>query len=351
MKTRYLKLMSIFMAIIGLNAAALVGYVLIYSQLVDKYPQVSKKESFDIIAAQTDLPSNTLASEAPDTFQNNIFQSDTKSVTEDNNTSDHGTDYSYNPAKQQIFEELQTQKEELFQEQPPFPSAQSVQNNFSSDSDASSIYVPVQNIQETLPPTQNSQEQAPAVSNSSDTAPSTTIVPESLSSENNAADSSGQSGNSDNFHTYYNPHLQQTTDKYVLNTDSHIFHLPHCNDVVKMAEKNWTTSNNSYDNLIASGYKACGHCLKNYTGDISSTSDSSNYAGNSDISDVPDTTVNSQTGEITFIINEKERYFHIPNNSNCKYLAMTQPQDSRATTESFDELRSQGYHPCRHCGL
>lgn len=282
MKTRCLQLMTIFMAIIGLNAAVLVGYILIYSQFAGDFPQPEKKESSGIMTAQSESLSTALSLETPNTLQNNILQSDTTTENRSVNTAGNGTAYSYDPIKQQLFDKLQTQREVLSQEQQRFNSAQNVQNNFSSDSDTSSIYTPVQNsyntsvpaqnLQESLPPVQNLQEQVPTVSDIleiSDTGFATNIIPDIAYSNNNDIVSSNDdntgtpnySGNSDNFHTHYNPHLQQTTDKYVLNTYSQVFHLPRCDDVARMAEKNYATSNNSYEDIISQGYRPCGHLL------------------------------------------------------------------------------------------
>jgi len=49
-------------------------------------------------------------------------------------------------------------------------------------------------------------------------------------------------GNADYFDLYDHPELQKTTDKYVVNTESRIFHLPQCSDVAKMAYENYATS-------------------------------------------------------------------------------------------------------------
>lgn len=84
-------------------------------------------------------------------------------------------------------------------------------------------------------------------------------------SANSASKSSGESlaggsGNADNFNAHYNPEQQKTDAKYVLNTSTKKFHYPSCNDVKKIAEKNYSTSNDSRDAIINSGYSPCGHC-------------------------------------------------------------------------------------------
>lgn len=360
MKTRCMQLMTTFMAIIGLNAAILVGYILIYSQYVGEFPQTGKNLSSGIITAQAEDSSNILIIDTQNTFPNSTVQPDNMAKTVKNNTSASRTAYSYDPVKQQLFGELQARKEQLSQEQPYFTPAQNAQNNLFSDSDTSDRYASVQdshntsaseqNIQESLPPVQNPQEQDTGIWDISGTVSNTTDMPETTSSNNNNTGSPSHSGNSANFNTYNNPHLQMTTDKYVLNTYSQVFHIPDCNDVADMAEKNYATSNNSFGDIVSWGYRPCGHCLKDYPGDFSGYSDSSDYAGNFDISDMPDSTVGSQNSLNSFIINTETMYFHKPD-SDCKYLAQTKLQSSRTTTESYEELRSQGYHPCRHCGF
>lgn len=81
------------------------------------------------------------------------------------------------------------------------------------------------------------------------------------SSGSNAGPSnSSGGGNANNFNLYNNPDQQNTEAKYVLNTNTKKFHYPTCNDVKKIAEKNYSTSNESRDSIINSGYSPCGHC-------------------------------------------------------------------------------------------
>ncbi len=71
----------------------------------------------------------------------------------------------------------------------------------------------------------------------------------------------GGTGNGDNFNTYDNAEQQQTTATYVLNTKTHKIHVPTCRDVPKIAPDNYSTSNQSVDELQAQGYTTCGHCF------------------------------------------------------------------------------------------
>lgn len=72
--------------------------------------------------------------------------------------------------------------------------------------------------------------------------------------------SGGGDGNADNFNTYDNSAQQDTEDKWVLNTNTMKIHYPSCNEVKKIAPKNYSTSNEDKDSLIARGYSMCGRC-------------------------------------------------------------------------------------------
>lgn len=80
-----------------------------------------------------------------------------------------------------------------------------------------------------------------------------------LSSSSGKADVGG-SGGGNNFNTYNNGNQQNTTATYVLNTDTMKFHRPSCRDVSRISPSNYATSNRSRNDLISSGYSACGHC-------------------------------------------------------------------------------------------
>lgn len=71
---------------------------------------------------------------------------------------------------------------------------------------------------------------------------------------------SGTGGDRNNFNAHNNTGQQDTTASYVLNTSTMKFHRPSCRDVPRIASQNYSTSNLSRSDLIASGYKACGHC-------------------------------------------------------------------------------------------
>lgn len=75
------------------------------------------------------------------------------------------------------------------------------------------------------------------------------------------ANISSSSGNADNFNTYDSPEQQQTTDIFVLNTSTLKIHYPNCNDVLKIALENYSTTNLSINELKLQGYTTCGHCF------------------------------------------------------------------------------------------
>lgn len=75
-----------------------------------------------------------------------------------------------------------------------------------------------------------------------------------------AADTGSSKGGGGNFNQYNTPEQQQTSASYVLNKSTKKFHKPSCRDVPKIAPKNYATSSESRETLIAQGYSPCGHC-------------------------------------------------------------------------------------------
>lgn len=78
--------------------------------------------------------------------------------------------------------------------------------------------------------------------------------------DNNTSES--LTGIENNFNTYNNVDQQNTTDSYVLNTDSKKIHYPNCEYVKKIAPQNYSTSNLSVNELKGQGYTTCGICFK-----------------------------------------------------------------------------------------
>lgn len=315
-----LRLMTIFMAVIGLSAATLSIYILI-SSLFSVNPSRKNTDHFsEVITAQT----NNLTKErifSPDTDQS-------YDILPENQESESAMP-NYTPVNQVASED-------------------SSENENISENQESQYSISEQNVYEESTPIQSVPEPSDPLLNTDDTLISEQNIPESEYQSNTDSNLSGSAGNAENFNTYYNPYLQQTDAAFVLNTSSLVFHLPKCNDVAKMAEKNYATSNDSFEYIQAQGYKPCGHCLKDYPYGNSWNS-VENYIDNSYDSNTSDNSnLQQDTNTATYIINTKTRYFHLPN--GCKYINnYSDPEDCVPTNSSIDELRSQNYIPCRHC--
>lgn len=90
-----------------------------------------------------------------------------------------------------------------------------------------------------------------------------TVSPSSQSSKSSQSSASTGSSNSvgnNNFNRYNNQDQTKTADKYVLNLNSHKFHLPTCKDVPKIKESNYDTTSKDRETLIDEGWSPCGHC-------------------------------------------------------------------------------------------
>ena len=66
--------------------------------------------------------------------------------------------------------------------------------------------------------------------------------------------------NDNSFNTYDNEKQQQTSQSWVLNTNSMKIHYPSCREVKKIAHHNYSTSSLSEADLISQGYTTCGVC-------------------------------------------------------------------------------------------
>ena len=87
---------------------------------------------------------------------------------------------------------------------------------------------------------------------------------ENTNGQENAApaDANPPDGSKNNFDTYDNAEQQNTEAAYVLNTSSKKIHHPSCRSVPKIAPENYSTSNQSVDELVNQGYSTCGICFK-----------------------------------------------------------------------------------------
>lgn len=56
------------------------------------------------------------------------------------------------------------------------------------------------------------------------------------------------------------PAPEPATFTYILNTNTHKFHVPGCSSVAKMKEKNKQVIEATRDEVIAMGYSPCGNC-------------------------------------------------------------------------------------------
>lgn len=89
---------------------------------------------------------------------------------------------------------------------------------------------------------------------------STSVAAVAAGSESQSSSNSSGSGDGSNFNTYDNAQQQNTSSSYVLNTSTMKFHRPSCSSVKKIAPQNYSTSNNSREELISQGYSPCGKC-------------------------------------------------------------------------------------------
>ena len=104
-------------------------------------------------------------------------------------------------------------------------------------------------------------------SSSSSTAPSGQSLSNLISTSTSSSSSVASTSSSDstyNYDKYNNPDQQNTSDKWVLNTnpDRMKIHFPSCSDVPSISPENYSTSNLSLEELKSQGYSECGHCFQ-----------------------------------------------------------------------------------------
>lgn len=87
-----------------------------------------------------------------------------------------------------------------------------------------------------------------------------TVNPPQTVDESSNQSSSG--GNANNFTLYNNPEQQQTTETWVLNTNTMKIHYPGCSSVANIKPENYAVSSQSLQELMAMGYDPCGRCFK-----------------------------------------------------------------------------------------
>ena len=101
-----------------------------------------------------------------------------------------------------------------------------------------------------------------------------------------------------------------TTDVFIGNTETKVFHLPTCANLPAASKQN--TMYNYWWIINIAGYTPCGRCLKNYSGGSSSG--------------------------VTYIANKESKVYHL---STCSYLPAASKQEVITNTT--------GYTPCGHC--
>ncbi len=87
----------------------------------------------------------------------------------------------------------------------------------------------------------------------------TAVAPEEEQNPNN---SSNGSQTEYGFDRYYNPQLQQTDAKWILNINTNKIHYPSCSEVKRMNEENAIESNQSLEELQEQGFEPCKKCFK-----------------------------------------------------------------------------------------
>lgn len=281
--TKLLNILTAFLGVIGLCTAALVCFIVVYTQITGGFKKKNTPDQ-NIAATQTDDTafentvshmvqndnSTTDSSSDIDTIHADVTNDDMTDTDQEtvslpstsDQTSDSSNDISteYESAlskamyysdtmymsKAAIYDQLTSEYGERFSPE----AAQYAIDNMTADWNYNALQK-AENYQNTM----NMSPDA---------------IREQLTSEYGDQFTSSEadyavnnSSNGNNFNTYNNPEQQQTTDNYVLNTnpDRMKIHHPNCNDVAKIAPENYSTSNLSISELEAQGYSTCGHCF------------------------------------------------------------------------------------------
>ena len=133
--------------------------------------------------------------------------------------------------------------------------------------------------------------------------PSGTVSEGSGSGLSGGASSGGSSSGSSSGST-------SSTQYFIGNTESKVFHLPTCSNLPDSSKQN--VMYNYYWIINIAGYTPCGRCLKNYSGGSTST--------------------------VMYILNTETKKYHL---STCSYLPAASKQQIIYST--------YGYSPCGHC--
>ncbi len=268
--TSLIHLATAFLAVIGGNAAVLTAYILIYPSITESSPsEYNMARSSDTAVTQSDVITDETTYTFPDTVQNTrTVPENQENIIVDNTLLDR-TVAEYDPAKQDIFNNLaqERQRSENQERQLSEPEQNTLDN-----------YVPAQNTQESPVVAQETQEiHIPVQKNTQEVpaplpATQSPVTPESSiyvgDSQNNANNSSPASINSaDQYTTYEAPPLQTdtNTETYIINTTSGYFHIKnnqnckYLRDYTSPTEKQET--NLSREELLSQGYQDCRFCF------------------------------------------------------------------------------------------
>ena len=241
--TKILNLLTTFMAVIGICAATLVGFIVIYTNVNGGFsPTTNNTLPENISVSQADnyalgsdeIDNNHTLTDSteplypePSFFtENSVEVSSTNISTEDNFT-----------------QSIAANAEQISSNNNQYQAATSPTNSVENETI----------VYEHDIATDNGQNVEPV--NRYSTSDLDISLPDNNTSEN-------LTGIENNFNTYNNADQQNTTDSYVLNTDSKKIHYPNCEYVKKIAPQNYRTSNLSVNELKGQGYTTCGICFK-----------------------------------------------------------------------------------------
>lgn len=239
--TKILNLLTTFMAVIGICAATLVGFIVIYTNVNGGFSPT----------ANNILPENISASQA----DNHALGSD---EIDNNHTLTDSTEPLYPEPSSFTENSVEVSSTNI-----------STEDNFTQSVAANAEQISSSNnqYQATTSPTNSVEnetivyEHDIATDNSQNVEPvnrySTSDLDISLPDNNT---SENLTGIENNFNTYNNINQQQTTDDYVLNTNTYKFHFPGCDYVKRISPENYATSTSTRSELISQGYDPCGHC-------------------------------------------------------------------------------------------
>lgn len=239
-KSRILHWLTLLVASIGVCAFLSVCFILIYSEIFGGFSPKKKDVTLPIDIAEAAIDDHNIISEKSDNMPPASYQEDVPSDTHTNKTIKSTQDKDMN--EDWTFEEPDIAKSSVSE-------------------DVGEYEIPVENTVDVMP-VDSGQPIIPASQEGS--SGEITYIPESSSQDNTvepAAKPADASGNN-NFNTYDNEAQQQVDDLYVLNTSSMKIHYKTCDSVKKIAPQNYSTSNDSVEELIEQGYSRCGICFK-----------------------------------------------------------------------------------------